>query len=188
MRTVIDSITLAGGCFWCLDAVYAQVDGVLAVECGYSNGHVERPSYEQVCTGTSGHAEVVRVAYDPQRIGLPVLLDIFFAIHDPTTLDRQGHDVGPQYRSGIYLHDEAQRGPALAALERAQAAHGAPVVTELLALANYWRAEDEHQRYFERHPQQGYCRVVIAPKLAAFRREFAARLRPPAGSRSDDAR
>lgn len=185
MKTGIDTITLGGGCFWCLDAVFAQVEGVLAVECGYSNGHVEQPSYAQVCSGRSGHAEVVRVAYDPQHIGLPALLDIFFAIHDPTTPDRQGHDVGPQYRSGIYLHDEAQRAPARAAIERAQAAHGRPVVTELLPLANYWRAEDEHQRYFERHPGQGYCQVVIAPKLAAFRRDFAARLRPPGAALPD---
>jgi peptide-methionine (S)-S-oxide reductase len=179
MGTGIDTITLGGGCFWCLDAVYAQVDGVVAVECGYSNGHVERPTYEQVCTGRSGHAEVVCVAWDRQRIDLPALLDIFFAIHDPTTPDRQGHDVGPQYRSGIYWHDAAQQATARAAIGRAQAAYGRPVVTELAPLANYWRAEDEHQRYFERHPGQGYCQVVIAPKLAALRRDFAARLRPP---------
>jgi len=172
-----ETITLGGGCFWCLEAVYEQVDGVLAVESGYSNGHAERPSYEQVCTGTTGHAEVVRVTFDPQRITLREILGIFFAIHDPTTLNRQGHDVGPQYRSGIYVHDAAQEAVAREVLAEVNAAHGGRVVTELQPVANYWRAEEYHQHYYARHPQQGYCAFVIAPKLDKFRRSFAARAR-----------
>ncbi len=170
-------ITLGGGCFWCLEAVYELVDGVLAVESGYSNGHVPRPSYQQVCTGTTGHAEVVRVTFDPARIPLREVLEIFFAIHDPTTRDRQGNDVGPQYRSGIYWHDPAQEAVARAVAAEADAAHGGRVVTELQPEANYWRAEDEHQHYYARHPMQGYCAFVVAPKVAKFRRTFAARVR-----------
>lgn len=170
-------ITLGGGCFWCLEAVYELVDGVLAVESGYSNGHVPRPSYQQVCTGTTGHAEVVRVTFDPARIPLREVLEIFFAIHDPTTRDRQGNDVGPQYRSGIYWHDPAQEAVARAVVAEADAAHGGRVVTELQPEANYWRAEDEHQHYYARHPMQGYCAFVVAPKVAKFRRTFAARVR-----------
>jgi peptide-methionine (S)-S-oxide reductase len=172
-----ETITLAGGCFWCLEAVYEQVDGVLAVESGYSNGHVVRPTYEQVCTGATGHAEVVRVTFDPQRISLREILEIFFAIHDPTTRDRQGNDVGPQYRSGIYVHDAAQEAVAREVLAEANAAHGGRVVTELLPVANYWRAEEYHQHYFAKHPHQGYCAFVVAPKVAKFRRQFAARVR-----------
>lgn len=170
-------ITLGGGCFWCLEAVYELVDGVLAVESGYSSGHVPRPSYQQVCTGTTGHAEVVRVTFDPARIPLREVLEIFFAIHDPTTRDRQGNDVGPQYRSGIYWHDPAQEAVARAVVAEADAAHGGRLVTELQPEANYWRAEDEHQHYFARHPMQGYCAFVVAPKVAKFRRTFAARVR-----------
>lgn len=172
-----ETITLAGGCFWCLEAVYEQVDGVLAVESGYSNGHVVRPTYEQVCTGTTGHAEVVRVTFDPQRIALREILEIFFAIHDPTTRDRQGNDVGPQYRSGIYVHDAAQEAVAREVLAEANAAHGGRVVTEVLPVANYWRAEEYHQHYFAKHPHQGYCAFVVAPKVDKFRRQFAARVR-----------
>ncbi|WP_119291238.1 peptide-methionine (S)-S-oxide reductase MsrA [Azohydromonas sediminis] len=172
-----ETITLAGGCFWCLEAVYEQVDGVLAVESGYSNGHVVRPTYEQVCTGTTGHAEVVRVTFDPQRISLREILEIFFAIHDPTTRDRQGNDVGPQYRSGIYVHDAAQEAVAREVLAEVDAAHGGRVVTELLPVANYWRAEEYHQHYFAKHPHQGYCAFVVAPKVDKFRRQFAARVR-----------
>ena len=175
--TKTETITLGGGCFWCLEAVYEQVDGVLAVESGYSNGHVERPSYEQVCTGTTGHAEVVRVTFDPARIALREILEIFFAIHDPTTRDRQGNDVGPQYRSGIYLHDASQEAVAREVLAEANAAHGGRVVTELQPVANYWRAEDYHQHYYANHPHQGYCAFVVAPKVAKFRRTFAARVR-----------
>ena len=170
-------ITLGGGCFWCLEAVYELVDGVLAVESGYSNGHVPRPSYQQVCTGTTGHAEVVRVTFDPARIPLREVLEIFFAIHDPTTRDRQGNDVGPQYRSGVYWHDPAQEAVARAVLAEADAAHGGRVVTELQPEANYWRAEDEHQHYYARHPMQGYCAFVVAPKVAKFEKTFRARVK-----------
>jgi peptide-methionine (S)-S-oxide reductase len=157
--------------------VFEQVDGVLGVESGYSNGHLPQPSYEQVCGGDTGHAEVVRVTFDPARIGLRELLEIFFATHDPTTRDRQGHDVGPQYRSGIYLHDEAQRPVVQAVWDEVNAALGGRVVTEIAPEHDYWRAEDYHQHYYVRHPGQGYCAAIIAPKLEKFRRTFRARLR-----------
>lgn len=175
----MESITLGGGCFWCLEAVYELVDGVTAVESGYSNGHTVNPSYEQVCDGRTGHVEVVRVSFDPAMLGLREVLEIFFAIHDPTTLNRQGNDAGPQYRSGIYLHDESQRAVAQAVLDEAQAAHGGRVVTELEPVANYWRAEDYHQHYFAQHPHQGYCAFVVAPKVQKFRETFRARVRRP---------
>ena len=171
------AITLGGGCFWCLEAVYELVDGVLAVESGYSNGQLLNPTYEQVCSGTSGHAEVVRVSFDAARISLREVLEIFFHIHDPTTLNRQGNDCGPQYRSGIYLHDAAQESVAREVLAQASAAHGARVVTEVLPLANYTKAEVYHQHYFANHPGQGYCAAVVAPKVEKFRRTFKARLR-----------
>ncbi len=174
-----ETITLGGGCFWCLEAVYELVDGVVAVESGYCNGHVIQPSYEQVCEGDTGHAEVVRVEFDPARIGLREVLEIFFSIHDPTTLNRQGADVGPQYRSGIYLHGAAQRAVAQAVRDEADAAHGGRVVTEIEPLRNYSRAEAYHQHFFARNPYQGYCAHVVAPKVAKFRRTFAQRLRRP---------
>ncbi len=173
----IQHITLGGGCFWCLEAVYELVDGVTEVESGYCNGHVRQPSYEQVCQGDTGHVEVVRVSFDEARITLREVLEIFYAIHDPTTLNRQGNDVGPQYRSGIYWHDEAQRTVAQAVRDEAQAAHGGRVVTELQRLDNYWRAEDYHQHYYAQHPNQGYCAFVVGPKVEKFRRTFAARLK-----------
>jgi peptide-methionine (S)-S-oxide reductase len=173
----IQDITLGGGCFWCTEAVYEQVDGVLAVESGYSNGHVANPSYEQVCGGDTGHNEVVRVRFDDERIGLREVLEIYFAVHDPTKLNRQGNDVGTQYRSGIYLHDEVQRAVAQSVLDEARAAHDGRVVTELAMVQNYSRAEDYHQRYFAKHPGQGYCAAVVAPKVAKFRRTFQARLK-----------
>jgi peptide-methionine (S)-S-oxide reductase len=168
-----EQITLGGGCFWCLEAVFLEVDGVLAVESGYSNGALRQPSYEAVCSGATGHAEVVRLSWDPARIGLEALLRIFFAIHDPTTPNRQGHDVGSQYRSGIYWHDAAQAKVARGLMAEAARAWGAPVVTELAPADNYWPAEAYHQRYFEQHPGQGYCVHVVAPKLARFRAAFA---------------
>jgi peptide-methionine (S)-S-oxide reductase len=173
----IQQITLGGGCFWCLEAVYELVDGVTAVESGYCNGHVRQPSYEQVCEGDTGHVEVVRVSFDEARLSLREVLEIFFAIHDPTTLNRQGNDVGPQYRSGIYWHEEAQRTVAQAVWDEAQAAHRGRVVTELLRVDNYWRAEDYHQHYYANHPNQGYCAFVVGPKVEKFRRTFAARLK-----------
>ena len=173
----IETITLAGGCFWCLEAVYERVDGVVAVESGYSNGHVEHPTYEQVCGGRTGHAEAVRVVFDPARIALQDLLEIFFAIHDPTTRDRQGHDLGPQYRSAIFWHDELQRGVIDAVMAEVDAATGGRVVTQVEPVRNYWRAEDFHQRYFDRNPYQGYCAAVVAPKVEKFRRTFRQRVR-----------
>ena len=172
-----ESITLGGGCFWCLEAVYELVDGVTAVESGYANGHVVDPSYEQVCGGDTGHVEVVRVSFDPSVIGLREVLEIFFTIHDPTTLNRQGNDVGPQYRSGIYLHDESQRAVAQALWDEAQAAQGGRVVTELEPLRNYWPAEPYHQHYFAQHPNQGYCAFVVAPKVEKFRKTFRSRVK-----------
>jgi peptide-methionine (S)-S-oxide reductase len=172
-----ETITLGGGCFWCTEAVYEQVDGVVAVESGYSNGHVVNPSYEQVCGGDTGHNEVVRVTFDNARITLREVLEIFFHIHDPTTLNRQGNDVGTQYRSGIYFDDAAQQRVAREVLAEAQAAHGGVVVTEVEPLANYSRAEAYHQHYFANHPGQGYCAVVVAPKVEKFRRAFASRLK-----------
>jgi peptide-methionine (S)-S-oxide reductase len=173
----LQHITLGGGCFWCLEAVYELVDGVTAVESGYCNGHVANPSYEQVCSGTTGHAEVVRVSFDADRISLRNVLEIFFSIHDPTTLNRQGNDIGPQYRSGIYLHDASQEKDVSEVVAEADASLGGRVVTEVRPLANYSRAEDYHQHYFANHPNQGYCAFVVAPKVDKFRRTFKARVR-----------
>ena len=170
-------ITLGGGCFWCTEAVYEQVDGVTAVESGYSNGHVLNPSYEQVCSGQTGHNEVVCVTFDNERISLREVLEIFFHIHDPTTLNYQGNDVGTQYRSGIYFEGPEQERVAREVLAQADAEHGGRVVTEVKPLANYSRAEDYHQHYFASHPGQGYCAVVVAPKVQKFKRTFAARVK-----------
>lgn len=172
-----EGITLGGGCFWCTEAVFEQVEGVVAVESGYCNGHFPNPSYEQVCTGQTGHAEVVQVTFDAAVIPLRDILVIFMATHDPTTLNRQGHDVGTQYRSGIYTHHEGQVEVARSVLAEAQQATGGRVVTELVALRDYSRAEDYHQHYFARNPFQGYCAAVIAPKVEKFRRVFNERLR-----------
>jgi len=168
--------TLAGGCFWCLEAVYLEVDGVLKVESGYSNGHVKNPSYEQVCEGDTGHAEVVRLTYDPKRISFRDLLEIFFVIHDPSTLNRQGNDAGTQYRSGIYTHDDEQARIAKEVIAEL-AANGIKATTEVLPERDYSPAEAYHQRYFEQHPNQGYCAFVVAPKVEKFRKNFAARRR-----------
>ena len=171
------TITLGGGCFWCLEAVYELVDGVESVESGYANGQVVDPSYEQVCGGRTGHAEVVRVTFDEARIGLDEILAIFFVIHDPTTRDRQGNDVGTQYRSGIYWHDEAQRPVIDRVLGEVNKMVGGRAVTEVAPVTNYWRAEDYHQHYFARNPGQGYCAFVVAPKVEKFRKTFRERVR-----------
>ena len=173
----VETITLGGGCFWCTEAVYEQVRGVLAVESGYCNGQVQRPSYEQVCEGTTGHAEVVRVQFDAALISLREVLEIFFVIHDPTTKNRQGHDVGTQYRSGIYWHAAEHAVVAGEVLAELNVALGGKVVTELVAEANYWPAEAYHQHYFANHPGQGYCAMVVAPKVAKFRKAFSERVR-----------
>lgn len=167
-------VGLGGGCFWCTEAVFVRVKGVVDVESGYCNGQHPNPSYEDVCTGTTGHVEVVRLTYDPEVIGLRQLLQIFFAVHDPTTLNRQGHDVGTQYRSGIYWTDPAQEAVArevMAELE-ADGGYGAPLVTEVLPLSNYHPAEEYHQDFFEKNPYQGYCLAVAAPKVAKLKKVF----------------
>lgn len=175
MELSTESIVLGGGCFWCTEAVFKAVRGVTDVESGYSNGHVQRPSYEDVCTGTTGHNEVVKLEFDPAQISLDEILQIFFLIHDPTTLNRQGNDVGTQYRSGIYTTSPAQQELAAAFVQRLgdDKVFPRPVVTEVLPLANYWPAEDYHQDFFEKHPHQGYCMAVAAPKVAKFRATFA---------------
>jgi peptide-methionine (S)-S-oxide reductase len=179
MTDTLQTITLGGGCFWCTEAVFVRVRGVVDVESGYCNGQLERPSYEQVCSGDTGHNEVVRLTYDPAQISTRQILEVFFAIHDPTTLNRQGNDVGTQYRSGIYFSTPQQREVAQALMAELTAANafGAPLVTELLPLANYWPAEDYHQDYYEHHPQQGYCAFVVGPKVAKLRAGFAALLK-----------
>ncbi|MDP3137124.1 MAG: peptide-methionine (S)-S-oxide reductase MsrA [Burkholderiaceae bacterium] len=173
------TIVLGGGCFWCTEAVFVKVRGVTDVESGYSNGQTERPSYEQVCTGMTGHNEVVRLEYDPDAISLREILEIFFLIHDPTTLNRQGNDTGTQYRSGIYCTtpDQQQVAEAMVRQLNEDKAFGAPVVTEVQPLRNYWPAEDYHQDFFEKNPYQGYCMAVAAPKVAKFRKTFADRVK-----------
>jgi peptide-methionine (S)-S-oxide reductase len=172
-----DVITLGGGCFWCIEAVYEQVDGVLSVQSGYCNGQTRDPSYEQVCDGNTGHAEVVRVQFDRDRISLREVLEIFFVVHDPSTLNRQGNDVGTQYRSGIYWHDMDQEAVVREVVAEVDAELGGRVVTELAAEANYWPAESYHQHYFANHPGQGYCAYVVAPKVEKFKKTFAGRVR-----------
>jgi len=173
----VQTITLGGGCFWCVEAVFERVDGVTAVESGYCNGHVLNPSYEQVCGGDTGHVEVVRVSFDADRIPLREVLEIFFHVHDPTTLNRQGNDVGTQYRSGIYFESPEHEAVARAVLAEANAKLQGRVVTEVKALARYSRAEAYHQHYFAQHPGQGYCAFVVAPKVEKFKRSFKARVR-----------
>jgi peptide-methionine (S)-S-oxide reductase len=173
-----EQATLAGGCFWCLEAVYEQVRGVTGVKSGYAGGFTRDPTYEQVCSGATGHAEVVQVTFDPTSISYREILEIFFAIHDPTTVDRQGADVGPQYRSAIFTHSEEQAEVArnLVANLQAQGLWDDPVVTEIEPLDRFYPAEPYHDEYYRRNPNQGYCRVVIGPKLAKFRKSFAHRL------------
>lgn len=180
MNTQLDQAVFGGGCFWCLEAVFQRLEGVARVDSGYAGGHVERPSYEQVCGGDTGHAEVVTVSYDPDAIGYRELLEIFFASHDPTTVDRQGNDVGPQYRSAIFWQTPEQRDAALEVIADldARGVFGAPIVTQLLPPATVWPAEDYHRDYFLRNPNQGYCAFVVAPKVAKLRKHFAHKLKP----------
>ncbi|TXI66164.1 MAG: peptide-methionine (S)-S-oxide reductase MsrA [Limnohabitans sp.] len=168
-------LVLGGGCFWCTEAVYVEVRGVLDVESGYSNGHAPAPTYEQVCTGSTGHNEVVKLVYDPAQVSTRELLEIFFLIHDPTTLNRQGHDVGTQYRSGIYFTTPEQEAEARAMIDELthEGVFTQPIVTEVRPLTNYHPAEDYHQDFFARNPYQGYCLAVAAPKVAKFRQTFA---------------
>ena len=169
------TIVLGGGCFWCTESVYKNVKGVTDVESGYSNGQEAAPTYEMVCTGRTGCNEVVKLAYDPAQISTREILEIFFVIHDPTTLNRQGNDTGTQYRSGIYFTTPEQQQTAQALIDELTRdnAFGSSIVTELLPLANYFPAEEYHQDFFERNPTQGYCMAVAAPKVAKFRKTFA---------------
>jgi peptide-methionine (S)-S-oxide reductase len=172
--------TLGGGCFWCLEAVFLGVEGVNSVESGYAGGQTQQPTYEQVCDGETGHAEVVNVDFDPAKISYREILDIFFAIHDPTQLNRQGNDVGTQYRSVIFTNSEAQRETALQAIGQigAEGIYDGQIVTQVLPLdGSYWPAEAYHQNYFAQHPNQGYCSFVVAPKVAKFRQKFAHRIK-----------
>jgi peptide-methionine (S)-S-oxide reductase len=175
MQHSTQTLALGAGCFWCSESVYLQVRGVLAVESGYSNGHLPNPTYDDVCTGTSGHNEVVKLEFDTSLISVREVLEIFFVIHDPTTLNRQGHDVGTQYRSGIYFSNPEQQAVAQGVIAEmaASGVYRQPIVTEVLPLANYCPAEDYHQDFFARNPGQGYCVAVAAPKVAKFRKTFA---------------
>jgi peptide-methionine (S)-S-oxide reductase len=175
-----ETATLGGGCFWCTEAVFLGVEGVLSVESGYAGGEVANPSYEQVCDGDTGHAEVVRVEFDPSVIGYREILEIFFATHDPTQLNRQGNDVGTQYRSAVFTHSDEQRAIALDVLDQLQrdGIYDGRIVTEVTSLnRDYYPAEGYHQNYFAQHPDQGYCAFVVAPKVAKFRQKFAHRLK-----------
>ena len=163
---------LAGGCFWCLDSSYMQFRGVSDVVVGYMGGHVTNPSYEEVCEKTTGHAEVAKVIFDETVIGADVILDIFFTLHNPTTVNRQGNDIGPQYRSAMFYADEDQRAQFEAAIERAKEIWDDPIVTELAPLAEFWVGEEYHQDFFAKNPLQGYCNAVVAPKMAKVRSKF----------------
>ncbi len=171
----MESIVLGGGCFWCTEAVFKEVRGITDVESGYSNGETKNPSYEQVCTGRTGHNEVVRLTYDPAQISTRQILEIFFVVHDPTQLNRQGNDTGTQYRSGIYYTTPEQRQVAEDMIRwmEQEKLFGRPIVTEVKPVDNYWPAEEYHQDFFEKNPTQGYCMAVAAPKVAKFRKTFA---------------
>ena len=179
IQSKLEVATLGGGCFWCLEAVFDEVKGVTDVVSGYAGGAVKNPTYEQVCSGRTGHAEVVQVAFDPAIISFQEILEIFFTIHDPTTLNRQGNDVGPQYRSVIFYHSPQQQAVAQQVIREFNTAGvwDRPLVTELTPAPMFYAAEDYHQEYFARNPSQGYCRVIIAPKVAKFRQKYADRLK-----------
>jgi peptide-methionine (S)-S-oxide reductase len=178
-HTDLEVATLAGGCFWCLEAIYDDLRGVKDVVSGYSGGHFPDPTYEQVCSGTTGHAEVVQVTFDPKEISFKEILEVFFSIHNPTTLNRQGADVGTQYRSAIFYHSQKQKETAEQVIHEIEAAKiwDLPIVTELTPFSDFYPAEDYHQEYFEKNPYQPYCQVVIAPKVAKFRKQNLERLK-----------
>lgn len=175
----MEKATLGGGCFWCLEAVFLDLEGVTRVKSGYTGGHVENPSYEQVCAGSTGHAEVVRVEFDPGVTSYREILQVFFAVHDPTTLNRQGADVGTQYRSAIFVHSPDQERVASEVMKDLEedGVWDDPLVTELVAAGRFYPAEAYHETYFRRNPQQAYCRAVINPKVAKFRKRFAHKLK-----------
>jgi peptide-methionine (S)-S-oxide reductase len=178
--------TLAGGCFWCIEAVFEQIEGVLRVESGYTGGTTENPTYKQVCTGTTGHAEVAQITFDPAKLSYREVLEIFFAFHDPTTMNRQGGDVGTQYRSAIFHHDARQKAEAEAVVRELTSARtfGAPIVTEIAPLGPYYSAEQYHQGYYRQNSDQPYCRAVIAPKVAKLRSKYASRLKSATAPRA----
>ena len=169
--------TLAGGCFWCVEAVFKDLIGVESVVSGYMGGHVDDPTYRQVCGGDTGHAEVVQIAFDPAVIGFDQLLDVFFTVHDPTQLNRQGNDIGTQYRSAVFFHSPAQETAARAAIERAGALWDGRIVTEVTAAERFWPAEAYHQDYYANNPNQAYCAAIVAPKVAKARAHFRALLK-----------
>ena len=175
----LETVTLAGGCFWCVEAVYDDLKGVQSVESGYMGGRTLNPTYEDICTGTTGHAEVIRVSFDPAELSCADLLRVFFTIHDPTTLNRQGNDSGTQYRSAIFYHSEEQKKVAheIIAEVTAEKVYGGKIVTEVTAASTFYVAENYHQEYFARNPGQPYCMFVVAPKVSKFRKKFAARLK-----------
>ena len=178
----IEMATLGGGCFWCLEAVYDDMEGVISVESGYMGGHKANPTYKEVCGGDTGHAEVVRVNFDADRVAYGDILDVFFAIHDPTTRNRQGNDAGTQYRSVVFYHSEEQRRTAEEKIRELEQGHvwGSPIVTEVQPAAEFWQAEDYHQEYFRNNPNQPYCMFVVNPKVQKFRKKFGDRLKQPA--------
>ncbi len=179
METKNEVAVLGGGCFWCLEAVYDDLQGVISVESGYAGGSLPNPSYEQVCSGRTGHAEVVKVTFDPKQISYQEILEVFFTIHDPTTLNRQGADIGTQYRSVIFTLDEQQAQIARQVMREIEAAQiwNQALVTQVEPLAEFYLAEDYHQEYFRKNPYTGYCRAVVAPKVAKFRQKYAHRLK-----------
>lgn len=180
----MEKATLGGGCFWCLEAVFLGMKGVSAVTSGYAGGHLANPTYEEVCGKRTGHAEVVQISYDPTTVSFAEVLKVFFTIHDPTTKDRQGADIGPQYRSIILTHDAAQDAAAREVIAEITAARlwGNPIVTEIVPLTQFWPAEPEHHDYFARNPWSGYCQAVVAPKVLKFRKNFAQLLKPNQGA------
>jgi peptide-methionine (S)-S-oxide reductase len=179
----MEKATIGGGCFWCLEAVFREMTGVSSAQSGYAGGHMANPTYEEVCAKRTGHAEVVQVTFDPARLSFADLLRVFFTIHDPTTKDRQGADIGPQYRSIILTHGDEQEATAKAIIAEITAAGlwMRPIVTEIIPLTEFWPAEPEHDNYFARNPWSGYCQAVIAPKLAKFRKAFASTLKAQGG-------
>lgn len=182
MDTQRETATLGGGCFWCLEAVFEDLRGVESAVSGYAGGRVPNPTYEHVCSGTTGHAEVVQVTFDPAEVSFRELLEVFFTIHDPTTLNRQGGDVGTQYRSAIFYHDEEQKRVAEEVIRdlEAEEVWANPIVTQVVPLTDFYAAEDYHQEYFARNPRAGYCQVVIEPKVAKFRKQYLSRLKQSA--------
>jgi len=179
MNNILAIATLGGGCFWCLEAVYKELKGVQSVESGYAGGHVQNPTYKQVCTGNTGHAEVVQIHYNPEQISYKDLLNVFFSIHDPTTLNRQGADIGTQYRSVIFYHNETQREIAESSIKELEQKDlwANPIVTEIKPFQKFFRAEEYHQDYYINNSNQPYCQVVIAPKITKFRKKFLDQLK-----------